>query len=258
MLSLPKEPQSTLPPKRLPKILFLLILVFLVLFTSLTLFYLYLNKGSSENEALIEKEIQVFIESFKKDTELISFHGDLWRQRFNEYLDQAVKEVDSQKQFELLSKTFAILVGEYTASHNPQLRHYAGTLKTKLKSDFGAYYKEENFSLPCWEESCRTVTYPPEIKNISDAVKEFNFSNENFKKNILNNIDKALYETNKESQWSYYDLAYKLILVEYKKSKDNTLRNILTKFSTFIKESYPKNYQSVLVYEGENNRYVVR
>lgn len=207
-------------------------------------FFNFLNRSSAS-----------YVKGLKTQTSNLKFPSTVWRDRLDENYSKVLNESDRQKQYEAFLNSFEIISGVYTTDPKQATRDVLGGLKGFIKGHYNEFYQEERFTIACLDEGCPKANFPKEIGEILTMIDKVDSLDNSTKEKALLSLRKASLGRENSEAWSHYDAAFQLLNSEYKKSKDEKLKEALKKFVEFIKESYPKDYQIVVRAEGDKNHY---
>ena len=173
----------------------------------------------------------------------LSYPNIILKNSITKKADQANKTTDSSKRFDLYKQIFTYLSSMYTTSHDPKIKDALQTLSQFIAKEFPKNYSKELFQVSCLDISCGKADYPKEIIAIKDELNKNKKIEPVVRDSILNRFEAAAVADPKNKAGNYF-IGLKELISEEKSLKDSDLKSIAQELKDFIKNAYPKEYQS--------------
>lgn len=237
---MPALPAGPLMPQKLPQVafrvgerqfLFLLAWVAAVTLISFT----FLSQDFPLRRATSE--------ALPLDISKISFPEPVYRTRFIDNLDSALKEQDKNKQYELFERLFLDVLSFYSISRDPATKNQAELLASYIKNTFPdqTKVKGQTYMIDCLDNVCGSANYPEAITQIRQELDSLEIDPK-IRKTIYLNLENAATVGDREKEWGYYYSAFGMVRQFYLSQKGEKTKQIAQDFRKFLQDNYPEQY----------------
>jgi hypothetical protein len=228
--------------KKILLLLTLLILVF-ILVGSVFLIDNALNGSTST----VGGNLKGYAQLKQKFDALAATNQNAYRTAMEQFNVLEDKKASAKTQYTALAKTAFYLSDDYAKLFNPKIYSLVNKdFAAFAKNNFGSYFKQNDFSIPCQDPTCAESPQPKDIINIINEIKAEPNIPDGDKNAMIGNLTNAGFITGSDynKAWNYF-MAGQIIRSEDMFTKAGVNDKYANEVQDYIKNKFPDAYKKL-------------